>query len=127
MSKGFDVEKSNVSAEMKALFQQTSTRASKVTAVPGIGGVTADKLKAQGIETVGELVDKVQCFEDLKALVGGVNRHRIFDCLEGYLQEKCKADYEVTEVLARAMEEVGLVDESKDGQLAEEVQHCRVS
>ena len=45
MSKGFDVEKSNVSAEMKALFQQTSTRASKVTAVPGIGGVTADKLK----------------------------------------------------------------------------------
>lgn len=127
MSKGFDVEKSNVSAEMKALFQQTSTRASKVTAVPGIGGVTADKLKAQGIETVGELVDKVQCFEDLKALVGGVNRHRIFDCLEGYLQEKCKADYEVTEVLTRAMEEVGLVDESKDGQLAEEVQHCRVS
>lgn len=125
--KGYDPNKSNVSAELKSQFEQTSTRASKVTAVPGVGGVTADELKKQGIMTVGDLVDKINSFEDLKKLVSGVNRHRIFDCLEMYLKEKCPKDYDVTASLTRALENVALVDKGKDEEIAEEVGRCQIS
>ena len=124
---GFDISKSNVSAELKAQFQQTSSRATKVDAVPGVGSVTAEKLKEKGIQTVGDLVDRISCFEDLKELVSGVNRHRIFDCLDCYLKEKCADEFEDTAVLSRALEEIGLVDKEKDELVAEEVSRCMVS
>lgn len=124
---GFDISKSNVSAELKAQFQQTSSRSTKVDAVPGVGSVTAEKLKEKGIETVGDLVDRISCFEDLKELVSGVNRHRIFDCLDCYLKEKCADEFEDTAVLSRALEEIGLVDKEKDELVAEEVSRCMVS
>ena len=125
-TKGFDANKSNVSAELKTQFQLYSTRASKVTSVPGIGGVTADNLKKQGIETVGDLVDKIECFEDLTKIVNGVNRHRIFDCLDIYLKEKCPEEYDETEALTRAMEEVQLVQNEKDEEIAAEVARCQI-
>lgn len=124
---GFDISKSNVSAELKAQFQQTSSRATKVDAVPGVGSVTAEKLKEKGVQTVGDLVDRISCFEDLKELVSGVNRHRIFDCLDCYLKEKCADEFEDTAVLSRALEEIGLVDKEKDELVAEEVSRCMVS
>ena len=124
--KGYDPNKSNVSAELKAQFQQTSSRSSKVTAVPGVGGVTADELEKKGIKTVGDLVDKINTFEDLKKLVSGVNRHRIFDCLEMYLKEKCPKEYEDTALLTRAMENVALVDEGRDQDIADEIGRCRI-
>lgn len=124
---GFDISKSNVSAELKAQFQQNSTRATNVDAVPGVGGVTADKLKEKGIKTVGDLVDRISCFDDLKELVSGVNRHRIFDSLDCYLKEKCADEYEDPAVLSRAFEEIGLVDEEKDKEVADEVSRCMVS
>ena len=124
---GFDISKSNVSAELKAQFQQTSSRATKVDAVPGVGSVTAEKLKEKGIQTVGDLVDRISCFDDLKELVSGVNRHRIFDCLDCYLKEKCADEFEDTAVLSRALEEIGLVDKEKDELVAEEVSRCMVS
>jgi len=125
--KVFDIGKSNVSAELKAQFQLTSTRASKVNAVPGVGGVTADRLKEKGVETVGDLVDRINCFDDLKELVTGVNRHKIFDCLDCYLKEKCADEYEDTAVLTRIMENVALVDNSKDEEVADEVNRCHIS
>ena len=124
--KGYDPNKSNVSAELKAQFQQTSSRNSKVTAVPGVGGATADDLEKKGIKTVGDLVDKIECFEDLKKLVSGVNRHRIFDCLEMYLKEKCPTEYEDTASLTRALENVALVDEGRDADIADEVSRCQI-
>lgn len=124
--KKFDMTKSNVSAELKAQFQETSTRASPVSAVPGVGSVTKEKLAAKDIRTVGDLVDKIESFDDLNTLVSGVNRHRIFDCLEVYLKDKCAAEYEDTAVLTRAIEKVSLVDESKDEEVAENVSHCNV-
>ena len=125
--KGFDLSKSNVSAELKAQFQLTSTRSSKITAVPGVGGVTADTLQKKGINTVGDLVDRINSFEDLKNMVSGVNRHRIFDCLDIYLKEKCPQEYEETEVLTRALEDIALVDTSEDQEIAAEVSSCVLS
>ena len=123
---GFDVSKSNVSAELKSQFELTSTKASKVTSIPGVGGVTADDLQKKGIKTVGDLVEKINSFNDLKALVSGVNRHRIFDCLEIYLKEKCPDEYSDTAELSRALEDVALVDRGGDQGLAEEVSGCKI-
>ena len=123
----FDIGKSNVSAELKAQFQQSSTRATKVDAVPGVGSVTAEKLNEKGIKTVGDLVDRISCFDDLKDLVSGVNRHRIFDCLDSYLKEKCADEYEDTAVITRAMEDIALVSTEKDKEVADEVSRCQIS
>lgn len=125
--KGFDIGKSNVSAELKAQFQQNSTRADAVDAVPGVGGVTSDRLKEKGIKTVGDLVDRINCFDDLKELVTGVNRHRIFDCLDCYLKEKCADEYEDTAVLTRVMNDIALVDTTKDKEVADEVSRCHIT
>ena len=127
MSKTFERNKSNVSAELKAQFQINSTRATKVNAVPGIGKLTAEKLAEKGILTVGDLVDTIACFEDLTKLVSGVNRHRIFDCLDCYLQEKCAEEYEDTAKLSRAMEAIALVDATKDKETADQVGRCQIS
>ena len=118
--RGFDISKSNVSAELKVQFQENSTLQSDV----GVGSATADKLKEKGIKTVGDLVKKINSFKDLKEIVTGVNRHRIFDCLECYLKEKCPQEYDSTEALTRVMEEVSLVDQSQDEVIAENVVAC---
>lgn len=122
--RGFDISKSNVSAELKVQFQENSTLQSDVAMIPGVGSATADKLKEKGIKTVGDLVKKVNSFKDLKELVTGVNRHRIFDCLECHLKEKCPEEYDSTEALTRVMEEVSLVDQSQDEVIAENVVSC---
>ena len=67
-----------------------------------------------------------KCFDDLKKLVSGVNRHRIFDCLEVYLKDVCPNEYEDTASLTRALENVALVDEGKDQDIAEEVGRCQI-
>ena len=124
--RGFDVSKSNVSAELKSQFQLTSNKASKVTSIPGVGGVTADDLQKKGIKTVGDLVEKINSFNDLKTLVSGVNRHRIFDCLEIYLKEKCPEEYSDTAALSRALENITLVNRVGDQGLADEVSGCKI-
>lgn len=125
--RGFDISKSNVSAELKVQFQENSTLQSDVKMIPGVGSVTEEKLKKNGMKTVGDLVKKINSFKDLEKLVTGVNRHRIFDCLECYLKEKCPQEYDSTEVLARALEDVSLVDRSQDELIAENVMVCTIS
>ena len=102
---------------------------SNVRSIPGIGSVTEERLQEKGIHSVGDLVDQVESFADLKGLVGKVNAHRIFDCLEPYLEKKCPKEYDVKrppteDELNAAMERVALVDDKEDKKVAEEISRC---
>ena len=127
----FSRNKSHVSAELKSTFLQSANLQTPILAVPGIGSVTAERLEKQNIRTIGDLTSRVNSFADLKALCGKVNCHRIFDCLEPFL-DKCKAEYDAqpapnVEVLERAMKKFALVGAKEDKALAKEASKCVVS
>jgi len=126
----FARHKSHVTAELKSTFLQSANLQTPIVAVPGIGSVTAERLKKENIRTIGDLTSRVNSFADLKDLCGKVNCHRIFDCLEPFL-ENCKAEYDAqpaadVEVLERAMKKFALVDPKEDKALAKEASKCVV-
>ena len=125
MQQGYDPEKSHMTAEAKTEFLETAKPDSSVTLVPGIGKVTANRLKNQGISTLSDLIQQSgNSYATLKELVGPVNSHKIFDALSSY-QEGTSANLKSVEDLENAMEQIALVDEKKDRQIAREIENSK--
>lgn len=83
----FDKEKSHLSALQKVEFEESTTRASLVQTIPGIGKRSKEHLEKQNIKTIDDLLNEIQ--DNFTTLVTitpkvGVNNHQIFDALEGY-------------------------------------------
>ena len=83
----FDKEKSHLSALQKVQFEESTTRASSVQTIPGIGKKSKEHLEKQHIKTIDDLLSEIQ--DNFTKLVSitpnvGVNNHKIFDALEGY-------------------------------------------
>jgi len=83
----FDKEKSHLSALQKVQFEESTTRASSVQTIPGIGKKSKEHLEKQHIKTIDDLLNEIQ--DNFTTLVTitpnvGVNNHKIFDALEGY-------------------------------------------
>ena len=83
----FDKEKSHLSALQKVEFEESTTRASSVQTIPGIGKKSKEYLEKQNIKTIDDLLTEIQ--DNFTTLVTitpnvGVNNHKIFDALEGY-------------------------------------------
>ena len=83
----FDKEKSHLSALQKVQFEESTTRASSVQTIPGIGKKSKEHLEKQNIKTIDDLLSEIQ--DNFTKLVSitpnvGVNNHKIFDALEGY-------------------------------------------
>ena len=124
MQREFDPEKSHITAETKAEFLEAAKPDSDVTLIPGVGGVTANRLKNQGISTLSDLIQKSEnSYATLKELVGPVNSHKIFDALSSY-QEKAPAGLKsVEEDLEEAMGQIVLVDEKEDKKIAKDIEN----
>lgn len=97
----FDKEKSHLSALQKVQFEESTTRASSVQTIPGIGKRSKEHLEKQHIKTIDDLLTEIQDnFTKLVTITPnvGVNNHKIFDALEGYRQsntgddESCKPE-----------------------------------
>ena len=83
----FDKEKSHLSALQKVEFEESTTRASSVQTIPGIGKKSKEHLEKQHIKTIDDLLSEIQDnFTKLVTITPnvGVNNHKIFDALEGY-------------------------------------------
>ena len=83
----FDKEKSHLSALQKVEFEESTTKASSVQTIPGIGKRSKEHLEKQNIKTIDDLLTEIQDnFTTLVTLTPnvGVNNHKIFDALEGY-------------------------------------------
>ena len=85
----FDKEKSHLTALQKVEFEESTTRASSVQTIPGIGKKSKEHLEKQHIKTIDDLLTEIQ--DNFTKLVSitpnvGVNNHKIFDALEGYRQ-----------------------------------------
>tara|TARA_B100000902_G_C26916886_1_gene719703 strand:+ start:117 stop:509 length:393 start_codon:yes stop_codon:yes gene_type:complete len=83
----FDKEKSHLSALQKVEFEESTTKASSVQTIPGIGKRSKEHLEKQNIKTIDDLLNEIQ--DNFTKLVSitpnvGVNNHKIFDALEGY-------------------------------------------
>ena len=83
----FDKEKSHLSALQKVDFEESTTRASSVQTIPGIGKKSKEHLEKQHIKSIDDLLNVIQ--DNFTTLVTitpnvGVNNHKIFDALEGY-------------------------------------------
>ena len=126
MQQGYNPEKSHMTAEAKTEFLETAKPDSSVTLVPGIGKVTANRLKNQGISTLSDLIQKSgNSYATLKELVGPVNSHKIFDALSSY-QEKVPAGLKsVEEDLNEAMGKIALVDEKEDKKIAKDIENSK--
>jgi hypothetical protein len=83
----FDKEKSHLSALQKVEFEESTTKASSVQTIPGIGKRSKEYLEKQHIKTIDDLLNVIQ--DNFTTLVTitpdvGINNHKIFDALEGY-------------------------------------------
>ena len=83
----FDKEKSHLTALQKVEFEESTTRASSVQTIPGIGKKSKEHLEKQHIKTIDDLLNVIQ--DNFTTLVTitpkvGINNHKIFDALEGY-------------------------------------------
>ena len=126
----YDPDKSHLSAELKAKFLQNCTSSSPTKAIPGVGPVTAECLSKKGIHSLGDLLKATDSFADMKALVGKVNAHRIYDALEP-LREKATAATatatDCSECLIADLKQLDLVEEADDEKMNEEISSCLVS
>lgn len=135
----YDPEKSHLSAELKAQFLQNCSSDSPTKAIPGVGSVTEERLAEKGIHTVGKLIDATDSFLELKALVGRVNAHKIYDAIEP-MRRKQQASgsavvptaskqqtKEQTEALTKRLEDLGLVEEEQDRALEDKISSCLIS
>lgn len=123
MQQGYDPEKSHMTAEAKTEFLENAKENSDVTLVPGIGKVTANRLKNQGICTLSDLItNSNNSYTTLKELVGPVNSHKIFDALSSY-QAKHLQNSDSVEDLENAIQKIALVDEKEDKQIAAEIEN----
>ena len=96
----FDKEKSHLSALQKVQFEESTTRASSVQTIPGIGKKSKEHLEKQHIKTIDDLLTEIQ--DNFTTLVSitpnvGVNNHKIFDALEGYMGDGDDDDSAVDE------------------------------
>lgn len=124
MQREYEPEKSHMTAEARTEFLENAKPDSKLTLIPGVGGVTANRLKNQGISTLSDLIKKTEnSYATLKELVGPVNSHKIFDALCSY-QEKAPAGLKsVEEDLEDAMGQIALVDEKEDKKIAKAIEN----
>ena len=125
----YDPDKSHLSAELKAKFLQNCTLSSPTKAIPGVGPVTAECLSKKGIHSLGDLLKATDSFADMKALVGKVNAHRIYDALEP-LRGKATAATAATDCSERLiadLKQLDLVEEEDDEKINEEISSCLVS
>ena len=103
----FDKEKSHLTALQKVQFEESTTRASSVQTIPGIGKKSKEFLEKQHIKTIDDLLNEIQ--DNFTKLVSitpnvGINNHKVFDALEGYrcinasntMHESCKAESTTT-------------------------------
>ena len=146
----YDPDKSHLSAELKAQFLQNCSSSSPTKAIPGVGSVTEERLAEKGIHTVGELLEATDSFLELKALVGRVNAHKIFDALEpmrkkaspaapleGSLEGSSEgspaapavpaAPVDQAEFLVKELEKIGLVESEDDKALEKNISSCRIT
>ena len=91
----FDKEKSHLSALQKVEFEESTTKASSVQTIPGIGKRSKEHLEKQNIKTIDDLLNEIQ--DNFTTLVTitpnvGVNNHKIFDALEGYRKSNTMGD-----------------------------------
>ena len=56
----FDKEKSHLSALQKVEFEESTTRASSVQTIPGIGKKSKEHLEKQNIKTIDDLLNEIQ-------------------------------------------------------------------
>ncbi len=128
----YDPDKSHLSAELKAQFLQNCSFDSSTKAIPGVGSVTAERLAEKNIHTVGELLEATDSFLELKALVGRVNAHKIFDALEPLRRKRPPtasvpapaAAVDQTEFLVKEMKKIGLVESDDDRALEKDISNC---
>jgi nucleotidyltransferase/DNA polymerase involved in DNA repair len=135
----YDPEKSHLSAELKAQFLQNCSLDSPTKAIPGVGSVTAERLAEKDIHTVGELLEATDSFLAMKALVGRVNAHKIFDALEPLRRKRPPTTASVvpvapaapaapaadqTEFLVKEMKKIGLVESDDDRDLEKDISSC---
>jgi nucleotidyltransferase/DNA polymerase involved in DNA repair len=124
MQREFDSEKSHMSAEARTEFLENAKPESKLTLIPGVGGVTANRLKNQGISTLSDLIRRTEnSYTTLKELVGPVNSHRIFDALSSYQERAPVGLKSVEEGLNEAMGQIVLVDEKEDKKIAKDIEN----
>lgn len=151
----YDPDKSHLSAELKAQFLQNCSSSSPTKAIPGVGSVTEERLADKGLHTVGELLQATDSFLELKALVGRVNAHKIFDALEpmrkkaspaasaapseGSLEGSLEgssvassvasssAPVDQAEFLVKELEKIGLVESEDDKALEKNISSCRIT
>jgi nucleotidyltransferase/DNA polymerase involved in DNA repair len=133
----YDPDKSHLSAELKAKFLQNCNSSSPTKAIPGVGPVTADLLSEKGVHSVGDLLEATDSFADMKALVGKVNAHRIYDALEPMRGKAIAATATATAATATAadcserliadLKQLDLVEEADDEKMNEEISSCRLS
>ena len=133
----YDPDKSHLSAELKAKFLQNCTLSSPTKAIPGVGPVTAECLSKKGIHSLGDLLKATDSFADMKALVGKVNAHRIYDALEplrvnataatAATAAPATADTDCSERLIADLKQLDLVEEEDDEKINEEISSCLVS
>ncbi len=103
----FNKEKSHLTALQKVQFEESTTRASSVQTIPGIGKKSKEFLEKQHIKTIDDLLNEIQ--DNFTKLVSitpnvGINNHKVFDALEGYrcinasntMDESCKAESTTT-------------------------------
>jgi nucleotidyltransferase/DNA polymerase involved in DNA repair len=122
MQREYDSEKSHMSAEARTEFLENAEPDSDVTVIPGVGKVTANRLKNQGISTLSDLIRRTEnSYATLKELVGPVNSHKIFDALASY-EEKAGMK-SVEEDLNEAMGQIVLVDEKEDKKIAKDIEN----
>lgn len=91
----FDKEKSHLSALQKVEFEESTTKASSVQTIPGIGKKSKEHLEKQNIKTIDDLLTEIQDnFTKLVTITPnvGVNNHKIFDALEGYRKSDTMGD-----------------------------------
>ena len=135
----YDPDKSHLSAELKAKFLQNCTLSSPTKAIPGVGPVTAECLSKKGIHSLGDLLKATDSFADMKALVGKVNAHRIYDALEPLRGKATAATAapaaataataatDCSERLIADLKQLDLVEEEDDEKINEEISSCLVS
>lgn len=98
----FDKEKSHLTALQKVQFEESTTRVSSVQTIPGIGKKSKEYLEKQHIKTIDDLLNAIQ--DNFTTLVTitpdvGINNHKIFDALEGYMGDRDDDNSAVDEAL----------------------------
>lgn len=86
----FCKEKSHLSNLQKIEFESSTTGASPIDEVPGIGTKTKEAMEKKNIKTIDNLVAELNnSFQKLCTLTpSGINNHKIFDALETYRNKK---------------------------------------